>query len=117
MSSWIASGMQGANPPAGQFNRRDGPGPTLPDAKRIRVGYGPAGRFNDRNTGNDGPLGPLLSSGREPGNLTDADRLQSTQTSKVLAVNTSNAAFAMITIEAARDNKDVPEDVLSAPWI
>lgn len=80
--------MQGANPPAGQFNRRDGPGPTLPDAKRIRVGYGPAGRFNDRNTGNDGPLGPLLSSGREPGNLTDADRLQSTQTSKVLAVNT-----------------------------
>ena len=88
MSSWIASNIQGARPPPGQFNRQDGPGPTLPSAKRIRLDYAPGGRFNDRGSGNDGPLGPLLSSGQQPGALTDADRLQATQTTKVLTVNT-----------------------------
>ena len=36
---------------------------------------------------------------------------------QVLKVDTSNPSFARITIEAARDNQDVPEDVASAPWI
>lgn len=86
--SWISNNIQGATLPAGQFNKRDAPGPTLPpDAKRVRTDYGPPGRFNDKG-GSDGPLGPLLSSGRNPGALTDAERLQSTQTSKTLAINT-----------------------------
>ena len=86
--SWINNNIQGATLPAGQFNKRDAPGPTLPpDAKRVRTDYGPPGRFNDKG-GSDGPLGPLLSSGRNPGALTDAERLQSTQTSKTLAINT-----------------------------
>ena len=86
--SWINNNIQGSTLPAGQFNKRDAPGPTLPpDAKRVRTDYGPPGRFNDKG-GSDGPLGPLLSSGRNPGALTDAERLQSTQTSKTLAINT-----------------------------
>ena len=36
---------------------------------------------------------------------------------KVLSVDRSNASLTKITLEAARDNKDVPEDVPSAPWI
>lgn len=86
--AWISNNIQGATLPAGQFNKRDAPGPTLPpDAKRVRTDYGPPGRFDDKG-GSDGPLGPLLSSGRNPGALTDAERLQSTQTSKTLAINT-----------------------------
>ena len=87
MSSWIASNIQGARPPPGQFNRQDGLAPRC-CRPRIRLDYAPGGRFNDRGSGNDGPLGPLLSSGQQPGALTDADRLQATQTTKVLTVNT-----------------------------
>ena len=36
---------------------------------------------------------------------------------RVLEVDTSNSAFAKITIEAAHDNKNVSGDVPSAPWI
>lgn len=80
--------MQSANGPPGIFGRGDGgaAGPVPPSAKRMRaMGYEPAGKFNQQAAN---PLEPLLTSGKRPGSLTDADRLQTTQTSKTLAVNT-----------------------------
>lgn len=79
--------MQSANGPPGMFGRGDGTaGPAPPSAKRMRtLGYEPAGQFNQHAAN---PLEPLLTSGKRPGSLTDADRLQTTQTSKTLAVNT-----------------------------
>lgn len=80
--------MQSANGPPGIFGRGDGgaAGPVPPSAKRMRaMGYEPAGKFNQQGAN---PLEPLLTSGKRPGSLTDADRLQTTQTSKTLAVNT-----------------------------
>lgn len=79
--------MNGSNPPAGMFNwdKSLTTGPTLPSSKRLKTEYGPGGEFDARGSN---PLTPLLTTAKKPGSLTTEDRLQSTQTSKTLTVNT-----------------------------
>ena len=76
-----------SNPPAGMFNwdKTLSTGPTLPSSKRLKTEYGPGGEFDARGSN---PLTPLLTTAKKPGSLTTEDRLQSTQTSKTLTVNT-----------------------------